>query len=292
MSHLRPSKWTYHADIKYGMNADIVIASGGEITLIDPNGKRQSLYFGRSRIDAPAHGGVGRVALPLMVLPQDLRGTPVEVKKPSPDAAARKAESLLPGAKKLVDGLTDSLSTAIDGTVASVIGQAAPQPATAKEADTANAKAGLPERNEAAGEKVKQAVPSADDDSKVEKPAADANEKGKAKADEAKDEITEAPTAPTVFMTDAFFGQELSLTDFRGGAVFVDARMRLFPDADACALLLGINVSEMMMGFSSAETFWMTERAIAQARVVLLMSSTTVGLHIDPHIGVLPGYLN
>ena len=222
MPLLRSSKWTYHVDTDSAVSADVVIASGGMITLSDPGGKRQTLYFGRSGIDAPAHGRHTRIDLPLMVRPEQ--------------AQPLTADPLLPDAKRAEEETT--------------------QPR-------------VPEKPR---EKDAQALA--------------------AKSDDKQDAIVEKGMAQTLFMTNAVFDEELSLAQLRGGAIFVDARLRLFPEADVCALLLGINASEMMFGLSSPVTFHMAERAIAQARAVLLMPDVTVGLHSDPHIGVLPGYLN
>jgi hypothetical protein len=206
MPHLRPSKWIYKFDAASGTSADAVIASGGAITLLDPAGKPQRLYFGRSRIDPSASGETPRIALPLFVLPD-----------PQPMPTSR---SLLAEKKRHADEPAKQLVMSNDQSVGA----------------------------EQSTQQIKQA----------QAPAT--------KFEDKQDVVIATSEPRTVFMTNALFGEELRLGDLRGGAVFVDARARLFPGADACALLLGINASEMMFGLSTPDTFWMAERAIAQAR--------------------------
>ncbi|WP_157697598.1 hypothetical protein [Caballeronia calidae] len=260
------------------MSADILIASGGVITLSDPGGKPQRLYFGRSRVDAPESGTFPPITLPLMVLPDGLRHS---MSRP---LFAAKAKSTLPVADTRVDGIVASVSTAVAGGSDSLIDPAQLLSRGAGRAEKKPAPPLAADATKAAGDET-ASLAATESDAIEKRPLV--NEA----SNEEKDAASE-PASATVLMTDAFFGGELSLSALRGGAIFVDARMGLFPGTAVSAMLLGINASEMMMGLASSETFWMAERAIAQARAVLLMRDATVGLHVDPHLGMLLGYAN
>ncbi|MDR5796402.1 hypothetical protein QCE49_23745 [Caballeronia sp. LZ008] len=97
----------------------------------------------------------------------------------------------------------------------------------------------------------------------------------------------------TIFMTNAFMGLELNQSDLRGAAVLVHPG----PDSEVLVgqrrtvLLLGIHSAELMLGLSAASTFSQAERAIAQARALMLIDGINPALPSDG-LGVVLGYLN
>ncbi|WP_277183575.1 hypothetical protein [Caballeronia sp. BR00000012568055] len=134
------------------------------------------------------------------------------------------------------------------------------------------------------------AEPTEAKDPKKQNDAAPSDDAKKAAADSQRQSL---PVRPSVFMTQAFQGGELSQRDFKGAAVYVQAGNgpRIFASSDSSALLLGINAAQLMMGLSSPSNFRLAEQAIASARAVLMIEGVSVRVSGNGQ-GILIGHVN
>lgn len=96
-----------------------------------------------------------------------------------------------------------------------------------------------------------------------------------------------------VYMTDAFHGNELSMSDFQGATIYIDVGAGLFAGEGVTLMLLGINPAFLMMSImnpalsSAAVNF-----SIRQAPAALVMYGQTVALQAGFGAGLLVGMLH
>jgi hypothetical protein len=70
MSYLRKSKWKYDTGAGGGVSVDIVVATGGNIVLTDPQKHSQSFYYGGVGIGYGWGAKIPKIKLPKFTIPE------------------------------------------------------------------------------------------------------------------------------------------------------------------------------------------------------------------------------
>jgi hypothetical protein len=100
------------------------------------------------------------------------------------------------------------------------------------------------------------------------------------------------PSSGSVYMTNAFRGDELTRSNIQGGTIYVDAGAGLFVGEAGSAMLLGINPAMLTLGIMNPGFAWLLHDAIAHAPAVLVMHGLTAGVQAGAGVGLLAGYLH